>query len=99
MDFEVKTPPLVSVFVPIYKVQNYLCTCVDSILCQSYKNIEVILVDDGSPDACPVICNEYERKDSRVKVIHKVNGGLVSGRKAGLLRAIGKYISCVDSDD
>ena len=91
--------PLVSVVVPIFKVQAYLTTCIESIINQSYQHIEVILVDDGSPDACPTICDEYARKDERIRVIHKENGGLVSGRKAGLLASHGDYVSYVDGDD
>ena len=75
--------PKFSVIVPIYNVEKYLKQCVDSILNQTYKDFELILVDDGSPDNCPAICDEYAQTDSRVKVIHKQNGGLVSARKAG----------------
>ena len=83
---------LISIIVPIYKVEKYLHRCVESILSQSYSSIEVILVDDGSPDKCPQICDEYAEKDNRVKVVHKNNGGLVSARKAGLEIAEGEYI-------
>ena len=76
--------PFLSVVVPIYQVEAYLRECVDSILCQTFSDMEIILVDDGSPDGCPTICDEYARNDSRVKVIHKPNGGLVSARKAGV---------------
>lgn len=89
----------ISVIVPIYKVEKYLNRCVDSILNQSYKNIEVILVDDGSPDNCGKICDEYLLKDNRIRVIHKENGGLSSARNAGLEIATGEYIGFVDSDD
>lgn len=89
----------VSIVVPIYKVQNYLRACLDSLVEQSYRNIEIILVDDGSPDSCPQICDEYRKKDARVTVIHKQNGGLVSARKAGAIVATGDYIACVDGDD
>ena len=75
---------LVSVIVPIYNVEKYLERCISSILEQSYNNIEVILVDDGSNDGCPIICDKFERKDARVKVVHKPNGGLSSARNAGL---------------
>lgn len=92
-------PPLFSIIVPIYKVQKYLAQCVDSIINQSYKNIEIILVDDGSPDNCPQICDEYAELDTRVKVIHKQNGGSGSARQAGAVIAAGKYIACVDGDD
>lgn len=88
-----------SIIVPIYKVEKYLRKCVDSILEQSYKNYELILVDDGSPDNCPQICDEYAKKDSRVHVIHKKNGGLVAARNTGVLAATGEYICYVDGDD
>ena len=88
-----------SVIVPIYKTEKYIRDCVDSLLCQSYSDIEVILVDDGSPDSCPAIADEYAAGDSRVKVVHKPNGGLVSARKAGGAAATGDYIFNVDSDD
>ncbi|MBO5477787.1 MAG: glycosyltransferase family 2 protein [Clostridia bacterium] len=88
-----------SIIVPIYKVEKYLRKCVDSILEQSYKNYELILVDDGSPDNCPQICDEYAKKDSRVRVIHKKNGGLVAARNTGVLAATGEYICYVDGDD
>lgn len=90
---------LASVIVPIYKVEKYLRRCIDSILNQTYKNIEVILVDDGSPDKCGEICDEYEKIDSRVRVIHKENGGLSEARNFGLLHAVGEYVFFVDSDD
>ena len=90
---------MISVIVPIYKVEQYLEACVDSILAQTYQNIEVILVDDGSPDRCPEICDNYLSKDSRVKVIHKPNGGLSDARNAGLDIAKGDYYCFVDSDD
>lgn len=91
--------PLISVLVPIYKIDQYLGICIESLLNQTYKNLEIILVDDGSPDRCPEICDLYARKDSRIKVIHKPNGGLVSARKAGMLAATGDYIGYVDGDD
>lgn len=91
--------PLVSVIVPIYKVEPFLNSCVDSILRQSYTNIEVILVDDGSPDRCGEICDEYEVKDRRVRVVHQVNGGLSNARNSGLKIAKGAYLYFVDSDD
>lgn len=90
---------LLSVIVPVYKVEAYLPRCVDSILAQSYQNLQVILVDDGSPDGCGNICEEYAARDSRVEVIHKKNGGLSSARNAGLDIARGEYIAFVDSDD
>ena len=89
----------ISVIVPVYNVEKYLCQCVDSILGQTYRDLEVILVDDGSPDGCPRICDEYARKDGRVKVIHKKNGGLSDARNAGLEMAGGEYVIFVDSDD
>lgn len=91
--------PLVSVIVPVYKVETYLQTCVDSILEQPYKNIEVILVDDGSPDRCPMICEEYAQKDPRIRVIHQENRGLPAARNTGLRAASGEWIICADSDD
>ncbi|MDZ4983572.1 glycosyltransferase [Clostridium perfringens] len=89
----------ISIIVPIYKVEKYINKCIDSILNQTYKNIEVILVDDGSPDNCGKICDKYLLKDDRIKVIHKENGGLSSARNAGLDIATGDYIGFVDSDD
>ena len=91
--------PLVSIIVPIYKVEPYLCRCLDSIVNQTYTNLEIILVDDGSPDGCPQICDEYAAKDKRIVVIHKENGGLSDARNAGLDICKGDYISFVDSDD
>ncbi len=88
-----------SIIVPIYKVEIYLKQCVESLINQTYKNIEIILVDDGSPDNCPKLCDEYAKKDSRIKVLHKSNGGLVSARKFGANYATGDYICCVDGDD
>ena len=91
--------PKISVIVPIYKVEVYINKCIDSIINQSYKNIEVILVDDGSPDKCGEIANIYSKKDSRVKVIHKENGGLSDARNCGMKYATGEYVLFVDSDD
>lgn len=91
--------PLISVLVPICKIENYIGICIESIMNQTYKNLEIILVDDGSPDRCPDICDLYASKDDRIKVIHKKNGGLVSARKAGLLASTGDYIGYVDGDD
>lgn len=91
--------PLVSIIVPIYKVEPYLRCCLDSIVNQTYTNLEIILVDDGSPDGCPQICDEYAAKDNRIIVIHKKNGGLSDARNAGLDICKGEYISFVDSDD
>ena len=91
--------PLISVIVPIYNVEKYLARCVDSIVNQTYKNLEIILVDDGSPDRCPQMCDDYAEKDSRIKVVHKKNGGLSDARNAGMAVATGEYISFIDSDD
>lgn len=91
--------PLVSIIIPIYKVEPYLRRCLDSIENQTYTNLEIILVDDGSPDACPQICDEYSARDSRIVVVHKENGGLSDARNAGLDICSGEYISFVDSDD
>lgn len=90
---------MLSIIVPIYKIEDYLPQCIESILAQNYSEFELILVDDGSPDDCPAICEDYSKKDSRIKVIHKSNGGLVSARKAGLRIAQGEYIGYVDGDD
>lgn len=90
---------MISVIVPIYKVEKYLKRCVNSLLAQSYSDFELILVDDGSPDNCGNICEEYAAKDKRIKVIHKDNGGLSDARNAGLRIAKGEYIAFVDSDD
>ena len=89
----------ISIIVPVYKVEEYICECIDSLINQTYQNIEVLLVDDGSPDRCPEICDEYAKKDSRINVIHKENGGVSSARNAGLDAATGDYIAFVDSDD
>ncbi len=94
-----KRNDLISVIIPIYKVEDYLRKCLDSILNQSYTNLEIILVDDGSPDSCPQICDEYAKKDPRIKVIHKKNGGLSDARNVGIESSSGKYISLIDSDD
>ena len=93
------TEALISVIVPIYSIDKYIGICIESIIKQTYRNLEIILVDDGSPDKCPEICDLYASKDSRIKVIHKPNGGLVSARKAGLLASHGEYIGYVDGDD
>ena len=93
------TVPLISVIVPIYKVEPYLKRCVDSILAQHYANLEILLVDDGSPDQCPHICDEYAEHDRRIRVIHKLNGGLSDARNAGMEAAQGEYIAFVDGDD
>lgn len=90
---------MISVIVPIYKVEQYLSRCVDSIITQTYKDIEIILVNDGSPDRCGQICDEYAQEDARVRVVHKVNGGLSDARNAGLEIAKGEYVTFIDSDD
>lgn len=90
---------MVSVIVPVYKVESYLDRCVQSILCQSFSDFELILVDDGSPDNCGKICDEYARKDSRIKVIHKKNGGLSEARNYGIDSATGEWLFFLDSDD
>lgn len=90
---------LISVIVPIYKVEPYLPRCIDSILAQTYNNLEIFLVDDGSPDNCGRICDEYAAKDARIKVIHKKNGGLSDARNTALDLCTGEYISFIDSDD
>lgn len=94
-----KKQPLLSVIVPIYKVERYLPRCVDSILKQTYGKLEIILVDDGSPDGCGAICDDFAGKDSRIRVIHKENGGLSDARNAGIDIARGDYLAFVDSDD
>ena len=91
--------PKVSVIIPVYNVEKYLDECVSSVLSQTYSNLEVILVDDGSPDSCPLKCDQYKEQDDRVRVIHKQNGGLSSARNAGLDIATGDYVLFVDSDD
>ena len=88
-----------SVIVPIYNIEKYIRRCIDSVLSQTFADFELILVDDGSPDKCPKICDEYAEKDSRIKVIHKENGGLVSARQAGISKARGNYIFNLDGDD
>ena len=91
--------PLISVIVPVYKVEDYLGRCVDSLLNQTYENLEIILVDDGSPDRSGAICDDYAARDPRIRVIHKPNGGLSSARNAGIDIARGEYLGFVDSDD
>lgn len=90
---------MISIVVPIYNVENYLVQCIDSILAQTYRNMEIILVDDGSTDSSGRICDEYREKDKRIQVIHKCNGGLMSAWKAGAKISTGEYIGFVDSDD
>ena len=89
----------ISVIIPIYNVEKYLKRCIESIIKQTYSNLEIILVDDGSPDGCAKICDEYKNKDERIVVIHKKNGGLSDARNAGLKVATGEIISYIDSDD
>ncbi len=89
----------ISIVIPIYKVEKYLQRCIDSVLSQDFTDWEMILVDDGSPDRCPEICDENTHNDSRIKVIHKANGGLISARQAGVRIASGKYLMHLDSDD
>lgn len=90
---------LVSIIIPIYKVEKYICKCIESVINQTYKNLEIILVDDGSPDNCPLICDEYAKKDGRIVVKHKKNGGLSDARNTGLDIANGEYLFFLDSDD
>lgn len=90
---------LVSIIVPVYNIEKYLPKCIESICAQTYRNLEIILVDDGSKDSCPQICDEYALKDSRVCVIHKKNAGLISARKTGIKRAKGEFVLFVDGDD
>lgn len=89
----------ISVIVPVYKVEPYLDKCISSIVNQTYRNLEIILVDDGSPDSCPTMCNAWAEKDSRIRVIHKTNGGLSDARNAGMTVATGELMAFVDSDD
>ena len=91
--------PLISVIVPIYMVEKYIHRCIDSILQQTYKNLEIILIDDGSPDKCGKICDMYLSVDSRVKVIHQKNGGVGAARNTGLQHCRGEFITFVDGDD
>ena len=89
----------ISVIVPVYKVEAYLDKCISSIANQTYRNLEIILVDDGSPDNCPAMCDTWAEKDSRIRVIHKTNGGLSDARNAGMAIATGELMTFVDSDD
>lgn len=91
--------PLVSIIIPVYNVEKYIEKCIDSIINQTYKNLEIILVDDGSPDGCPEICDKYALQDSRIKAIHKKNGGLSDARNAGLDIMKGEWVIFIDSDD
>ena len=91
--------PLISVIVPVYRVADYLDQCVVSIVTQGYQNLEIILVDDGSPDECPALCDAWQARDHRIKVRHQANGGLSCARNAGVRLATGELIGFVDSDD
>lgn len=91
--------PLISVIIPIYKVEQYLRQCIDSVIAQSYDNLDIILVDDGSPDASPAICEEYATSDNRIRVIHKSNGGISDARNVGIGASWGEYIFFLDADD
>ena len=91
--------PEISIIVPVYQVGKYLNECIDSILAQTFTDFELILVDDGSPDNCPALCDAAAEKDNRVRVLHKPNGGVSTARNAGLDMARGKWIAFVDSDD
>ena len=90
---------LISVIVPVYKAEKYLNQCIESIVSQTYQNLQIILVDDGSPDNCPAICDDWAKKDRRIVVIHKENGGQSSARNVGLDIARGEYVGFVDADD
>lgn len=90
---------LISIIVPVYNVEEYLCECIDSILSQTYQKLEIILIDDGSADNCPKLCDSYASKDSRIKVIHQTNKGLSAARNEGYKASNGRYIAFVDSDD
>lgn len=94
-----KSKNFFSIIIPVYKVEKYLSKCVESVLSQSFYDWEAILVDDGSPDNCPALCDDYAKKDKRIKVVHKPNGGLSDARNAGIATANGKYILFLDSDD
>ena len=94
-----KKVALISIIVPVYKVEEYLAACIDSICSQTYPHLEILLVDDGSPDRCGSMCDAYATRDSRIKVIHKENGGLSDARNAGLEKVTGDYVIFVDSDD
>ena len=91
--------PLVSIIIPVYKVEKFLDECVASVAAQTYANLEILLVDDGSPDNCPAMCDAWAARDPRIRVIHKPNGGLSDARNSGIAEAIGAYIYFADSDD
>lgn len=90
---------MISIIIPVYKAEAYLNACVESVLCQTYQNFEIILVDDGSPDNCPQMCDDFVARDARIRVIHKANGGISSARNAGINAAKGEYLAFLDSDD
>lgn len=91
--------PLISIIVPVYKVEQYIRECIESVITQSYREWEMILVDDGSPDRCPEICDEYSEIDSRIVVVHQKNGGLSEARNTGIRKSVGEYLYFLDSDD
>lgn len=91
--------PLISIVIPVYNAEKYLSACIDSVLCQTYSNLEIILVNDGSTDTCPALCEDFAKKDKRIVVIHKENGGVSSARNQGLQSATGEYVGFIDSDD
>ena len=91
--------PEISVIVPVYKVEKYLQQCIDSILVQTFTDFELLLIDDGSPDRCGEICEEYAQKDERIRVFHQENAGLSCARNTGLMNSSGKYVTYIDSDD
>jgi glycosyltransferase involved in cell wall biosynthesis len=91
--------PLISIIIAIYKSEKFIHKCIDSVLNQTYSNLEIVLVDDGSPDNCPKICDDYKEKDERIVVIHKENGGTCEARNSGLQRITGEYVSIIDGDD
>ena len=91
--------PLISVVLPIYNIEAYLDRCMEAVLNQTYDNLEILMVDDGSPDGCGAMCDRYAREDSRVKALHKENGGLSDARNYGIAHSTGEYITCIDPDD
>ena len=91
--------PKLSVIVPVYKVEKYIHQCLDSLLAQDYEDMEILLIDDGSPDRCGAICDDYAKRDARIRVIHQENQGLAEVRNIGIREAMGAYIGFVDSDD
>ena len=91
--------PLISIVIPVYKVEKFLGRCVESVVNQTYKNLEIFLIDDGSPDNCPQICDEWAEKESRIKVIHLENAGVANARNTALKQISGDYVGFVDSDD